>query len=151
MDKEMWLKARINALYDYFDLPEKAKAEAEECFDGMRKLAAECNDQGEFETRLSGSPLTEQYNGLFTKFSKYVKLPEGTPGKADVVKSIAVNTAASSVKTIAQNKAKSILINALPDEVSNWLIYRWNNVPILREIRSFFNLKDSFRRWFGKK
>ena len=151
MDKEVWLSARKSSLYDYFDLPPASKAEAEECFDGMRKLAEECADQAEFETRLSTSPLTEQYNSLFSKFSKYVKMPEGTPTQADVAKDIALNTAKSSVKSIATNKLKSIIINALPDEVSDWLIYRWNNIPILSEIRSFFNLKDLFRRWFGKK
>ena len=55
-DREAWIAVRRNALYDYFNLPEKNKAEAEAVFDRMRALAAECPDQGvhKFFTARSG-------------------------------------------------------------------------------------------------
>ena len=58
-DREEWIAVRRSALYDYFNLPEKNKAEAEALFDKMRALTAECADQGEFETRLAQSPLNK--------------------------------------------------------------------------------------------
>ena len=73
------------------------------------------------------------------------------PSQTDVIKGMAANTAKTSAANIVRNQARSWLINALPDEVSDWLIYRWYKVPVLGEIRSFFNLRDSFRRWFGLK
>lgn len=151
MNKENWIAIRRSSLYDYFDLPPQAKEQAERVFNGMLQLAEECKDQAEFETRLAASPLSQEYNRLFQRFSKYVKMPEGTPSQTDVVKGIAANTAKSSALNIVRNQARSLLINALPDEVSDWLIYRWYKVPVLGEIRSFFNLRDSFRRWFGLK
>lgn len=147
MEKESWIEVRKSSLYDYFELPPNAKEEAEQVFDGMRKLAEECKDQAEFEQRLAASPLTKQYNDLFTKFAKYVKMPEGVPTQSDVAKTIVADTAKSSAKSIVTNKAKGAIINALPDEVSNWFIYRWHNIPILSEIRTFFNIKH----WFSKK
>lgn len=66
-DREEWIAVRRSALYDYFNLPEKNKAEAEALFDKMRALTAECADQGEFETRLAQSPLNKEYTDLFTK------------------------------------------------------------------------------------
>lgn len=151
MNKGNWIAVRKNSLYDNFNLPPQAKEQAERIFDGMLKLAGECNDQAEFETRLASSPLTQEYNSLFQRFSKYVKMPDGMPSQTDVIKGMATNTAKTSVATIVRNQARSWLINALPDEVSDWLIYRWYKVPVLGEIRSFFNLRDSFRRWFGLK
>lgn len=56
-DREAWIAVRRNALYDYFNLPDKHKAEAEAVFDKMRALAAECPDQCVFETRLVQSPI----------------------------------------------------------------------------------------------
>ena len=150
-EKEAWLQVRIDSLYNYFDLPPQAQAQAEQVFDGMRQLANECSDQGQFEQRLAASPLSKQYTDLFTKFAKYVKLPEGTPTKGDVVKGIVADTAASSAKPFVRDRARRARINALPDEISNWLIYRWHNIPVLGEIRTFFNFKHSITRWFGKK
>ena len=57
VDREAWIAVRRNALYDYFNLPDKHKAEAEAVFDKMRALAAECPDQCVFETRLVQSPI----------------------------------------------------------------------------------------------
>lgn len=151
MNKENWIAVRKNSLYDYFNLPPQAKEQAERVFDDMLKLAEECKDQAEFETRLASSPLTQEYNSLFQRFSKYVKMPDGMPSQTDVIKVMAANTAKTSVANIVRNKARSWLINALPDEVSDWLIYKWYNVPVLREIKSFFNIKDTLRRWRGKK
>ena len=151
MNKENWIAVRKSSLYDNFNLPPQAKEQAERIFDGMLKLAEECKDQAEFETWLASSPLTQEYNSLFQRFSKYVKMPDGMPSQTDVIKGMATNTAKTSVATIVRNQARSWLINALPDEVSDWLIYRWYKVPVLGEVRSFFNLRDSFRRWFGLK
>lgn len=151
MNRENWIAVRRNSLYDYFNLPPQAKEEAERVLDGMLKLAEECKDQGEFETRLAASPLSQEYNNLFQRFAKYVKMPDGTPSQAGVIKGMAAHSAKSSVRSIVRNQARSWLINALPDEVSDWLIYKWYNVPILGEIKSFFNFKDTLRRWRGKK
>lgn len=149
MDTEQWIAVRKSSLYDNFNLPPQAKAEAEEVFDGMRRLADESQDQADFEKRLAVSPLNSQYCALFSRFAKYVKLPEGVPTQSAMVKGVVSGAARSSVKSIATNRARSILINALPDEVADWLIYRWNNVTVIRKIRSFFNLKNVFHQWFG--
>lgn len=151
MNKENWIAVRKNSLYDNFNLPPQAKAEAEEVFDGMRHLADESHDQAEFEKRIADSPLNMQYSELFTRFAKYVKLPEGTPTQSEIIKGVVSDTAKSSVKSIVVNRARNIFINALPNEVADWFIYRWNNVTVIRKIRSFSNLKNVFRQWFGFK
>lgn len=149
MDKESWIAVRKSSLYDNFNLPLQAKAEAEEIFNGMRRLADESHDQADFENRLAVSSLNMQYSALFSRFAKYVKLPEGTPTQGEMIKGVVSDTAKSSVKSIVINRARSIFINALPDEVTDWLIYRWNNVTAIRKLRSFFNLKNVFHQWFG--
>lgn len=155
LDREAWIAVRRNALYDYFNLPEKSKAEAEAVFDKMRALAAECPDQGVFETRLVQSPVNQEYIDLFTKNSRHVKMGAGMGGKkglfAGVAGSMAANSAVNIGKQQLRNRARGWLINALPDELSDWLIYKWYNVPVLGEIKSFFNLKYTLRRWFGRK
>lgn len=154
-DREEWIAVRRSALYDYFNLPEKNKAEAEALFDKMRALTAECTDQGEFETRLAQSPLNKEYTDLFTKNSRHVKTGVGMGGKkglyAGLAGSMAANSAVNIGKQQLRNRARGWLINALPDEVSDWLIYKWYNIPVLGEIKTFFNFKDTLRRWFGKK
>lgn len=149
MDKESWIAVRKSSLYDNFNLPMQAKAEAEDIFDGMRRLADESHDQADFENRLAVSSLNMQYSALFSRFEKYVKLPEGTPTQGEMIKGVVSDTAKSSVKSIVINRARSIFISALPDEVTDWLIYRWNNVTAIRKLRSFFNLKNVFHQWFG--
>ena len=64
-EKEAWLQVRIDSLYNYFDLPPQAQAQAEQVFDGMRQLANECSDQGQFELRLAASPLSKQYTDRY--------------------------------------------------------------------------------------
>ena len=103
MNKENWIAVRKNSLYDNFNLPPQAKAEAEEVFDGMRHLADESHDQAEFEKRLADSPLNMQYSELFTRFAKYVKLPENTPTQSEIIKGVVSDTAKSSVKSIVVN------------------------------------------------
>ena len=156
VNKEDWIAVRRNSLYDYFNLPEKNKAEAEAVFDKMRALAADCPDQGVFETRLLQSPVNREYMDLFTKNSRHVRMGAGMGGgKSSFFGSLAGNVAGNSAVNIGKqqlrNRARGFLVNALPDELSDWLIYKWYNIPILSEIKSFFNLKDTLRRWFGKK
>ncbi len=74
MNKENWIAVRKNSLYDNFNLPPPAKQQAERVFDGMLKLAGECNDRTEFETRLASSPLTQEYNSLFQRWKSHVRL-----------------------------------------------------------------------------
>ena len=155
VDREAWIAVRRNALYDYFNLPDKRKAEAEGVFDKMRALATECPDQGVFETRLAQSPINQEYIDLFTRTSRHVKLASGTSGKRGLFTGVACNAVGRSAVDIGRqqlrNRARGWLVNALPDEVSDWLIYKWYNIPILGDIKSFFNIKDTLRRWFGKK
>ena len=154
-DREAWIAVRRNALYDYFNLPEKNKAEAEAVFDRMRALAAECPDQGAFETRLAQSPINKDYIDLFTKNSRHVNMGAGFGGKKGLYSGLAGSMAANSAVNIGKqqlrNRARGWLVNALPDELSDWLIYKWYNVPVIREIKSFFNFKEMLRRWMGKK
>lgn len=132
-DREEWIAVRRSALYDYFNLPEKNKAEAEALFDKMRALTAECADQGEFETRLAQSPLNKEYTDLFTKNSRHVKTGVGMGGKkglyAGLAGSMAANSAVNIGKQQLRNRARGWLINALPDEVSDWLIYNGITYP----------------------
>lgn len=151
-DREAWIAVRRNALYDYFNLPDMRKAEAEAVFDKMRALAAECPDQGVFETRLAQSPISREYTDLFTKNSRHVRMDTGVGGgKKSFYAGVVGNSAVGIGKQQLRNRARGWLVNALPDELSDWLIYKWYNVPILGEIKSFFNFKDLLRRWFGKK
>lgn len=156
IDRESWIAVRRNSLYDYFNLSEKNKAEAEAVFDKMRALAAECPDQSAFETKLMQSPVNQEYIDLFTKNSRHVKMGAGIGGgKGSFFGSLAGNVVGNSAMNIGKqqlrNRARGFLVNALPDELSDFFIYRWYNIPVLREIKSFFNMKDTLRRWFGKK
>ena len=106
-DREEWIAVRRSALYDYFNLPEKNKAEAEALFDKMRALTAECADQGEFETRLAQSPLNKEYTDLFTKNSRHVKTGVGMGGKKGLYAGLAGSMAANSAVNIGKQQLRN--------------------------------------------
>ncbi|MBP3228935.1 MAG: hypothetical protein J6M53_09180 [Bacteroidaceae bacterium] len=68
-----WTAVRRNVVTDYYDPPAALQAEADDLFARMDALAAECADQGEFETRLAASPLTQQYNDLLARLGPHFR------------------------------------------------------------------------------
>lgn len=155
--KRSWVDLRRNIIAEQYDLPEAEQARADEYFSRVERLALECADQGEFERRFGESPLAVEYNQLFSDFMNYNRSVQSFGGEMKKIqrenmKSAAIDTA----KSQAKRTMWSWFINILPNSISDWFVYRENNIPVVREVRDWKNKKDLMRRsyrgeWNGEK
>ena len=138
-EKEMWLAARMNAITENFDLPEKEMAKVNAVFDKMRAIAEESGNQGEFEQKLMSSPVTQEYNNLFQGFAPYVK---GQISKTEHMTDSAKEFGKGIVKGQLRNGLMGWIMGLLPDWITDWWIYRENNIPGVGKIKSAKNQRD---------
>ncbi|NLO69771.1 MAG: hypothetical protein GX102_02225 [Porphyromonadaceae bacterium] len=143
------IETRRGALYDYYELPSKAKQTAEEVFLKMEQLGSECKDQADFEKRLLDSPINAEYNKLFADFTRYVKRPEGTPTKGEFMRDYASSTARSMVEHRAKVGLRARIFRMMPESIQNWMVRGAYNIPILGDILSARNQVDMARRFTG--
>lgn len=66
-DVKQYIDMKMNVIYDYFTVPESAKGDVDKVEKQICALGEECTDAAEFENRFNSSPVSAQYNMLFTK------------------------------------------------------------------------------------
>ncbi len=153
MDNEILrsIEERRNTLYGHYDLPPDERAKAEELFGRMEELGRGCTGRAEFETKFAGSQLGGEYNGLFPAFARHVRLPEGTPSMEGHTRNMAASQAESVVRGQAERGLKSVLVQAMPDEVHQCYTQGVYRIPVLGNILSAMNTADVFRRLFRRR
>lgn len=144
------IELRRKTLYDYYDLPSEAKEKSEGIFKRMEQLADTCEDRGSFELAFASSSINTEYNALFTEFVKYAKAAKGMPTTEEIAAQAVKDQAESIVKQQARNGIMGLLVNILPKSISDWFIYRGNNVEPIATIKSTRNKIDLFHQLFKK-
>ena len=144
------ISTRREALHDHYNLPAGAQAKVDGLFRRMEELGATCRDQAEFETKLTASPLNDEYMALFTEFAPYVKTPDNVPTNEEYVGNVAKGHAKSIAENRLENSVKGAIVNALPNEITDWKTYGIYNIPIIGDIVSAFNKVHFIKRVFRK-
>ena len=66
-DVKQYIDMKMNVIYDYFTVPASAQNDVDTVKNKICELGEECADAAEFENRFNSSPVSAQYNMLFTK------------------------------------------------------------------------------------
>ena len=147
------IQARYTPISDYFNISGAAETKVQDLFARIEQLGESCADQADFEQQFAVSPLNDEYMNIFTALAPYVKKPDGAPTMGQHVRDTVLGTAASSVMHNVEMEASSILINSVPDEVSDVMIHKENVIPGVLEAKTAGNLAHmlGIRNPFKKK
>ena len=147
------IQIRRDTIFNYYDIKGDAEVKVEDFFSRLEQFASTCADQADFEQKFNNSELNKEYMNLFTELSSCVKLPDGAPTMKQFVKSTTLGMVESVVTHHAETSMKSAVINNVPDEVSDWMIYKENNIPGVAEIKTVDNISEAtgIKRLFKRK
>ncbi|MDL2220809.1 hypothetical protein LJC55_03990 [Eubacteriales bacterium OttesenSCG-928-N14] len=129
------IQSRLDAIVNYYDICGEVEKKVNDLFERMRQFGMTCNDQADFEIRFGESPLYGEYMNLFSELAAYIKPAEGAPTLQQQTDEVLLHNASSAVKQNINSAIKGAVVNAVPNEVSDWMIYRENNIPIYAELK----------------
>ena len=148
-NKQQWIDLRRNIISQNYNLPEKEQARVDELFTRMEALADQCADQGEFEKQFAASAMAAEYNQLLTDFASYNTATQNAMSQISG-KDMAAEMMKDGIKSQAKRTARSVIIQAAPDEVSDVMTYGTNLIPGVSEVRQVKNLWWYIKHLFGK-
>ena len=148
------IQVRWDTIITYYDVNGAVKAKVEDYFARLEQFSLTCTDQADFEQKFAASPLNQEYMDLFAELAPYVKRsPEDKTNARDVAKTAALDFIGSNVAGRAKREAKSLIINNVSDDVSNWMIYKENMIPGVSELKTVDNIAEmtGIKKLFRKK
>lgn len=126
-DIQSWLEQRRSTVHDHFTLPQNMQTRFEDLMTRMTDLAAECQDQGEFEKRMSTTLLNTEYNEFLSSITQYANAHNTANPKS---------TAGNMAGGITSNAVMSWINRLLPGNLS---MYDLRNISSL--LTRFFKRK----------
>ncbi|MBR4388312.1 MAG: hypothetical protein IKT00_03935 [Prevotella sp.] len=146
-----WLTSRRQILDNNYRLPPEGTAEVDALFSKMEQLAMQCGDQATFEQQMATSPLSQEYNNLMAKYSKYYLVNGQTTDEnlSDMKKQAAASAAKEAVKSGVERELHIAAVRAMPEPLRELKFGGLRVVPVIGPIIQWIGNIRWIYRLFG--